>query len=193
MSTLTNGHFDHKPSSGTMRAAIWKGKPFHVSIDTVPKPQLLSSEDAIIRLTSSAICGSDLHTYRGILGSTNPPWTLGHEAVGIVESVGEAVQNVKPGDRVIVPCTPDDGVLDIDALIAPLEVYGSGIEFGSNDGMQGTPSFFSSCIKAKLTKCSRILQSKAGRCYSHQNPQFPIPGTRLPYDRRHMEHRLDLP
>ena len=121
-----------------MRAAIWKGKPFHVSIDTVPKPQLLSSEDAIIRLTSSAICGSDLHTYRGILGSTHPPWTLGHEAVGIVESVGEAVQNVKPGDRVIVPCTPDHGVLDIDALIAPLEVYGSGIEFGSNDGMQGT-------------------------------------------------------
>lgn len=137
MSVFTNGHADNAASSGTMRAVIWKGKPFHVSIDSVPKPQLLSSEDAIVRLTSSGICGSDLHIYRGVLGSTNPPWTLGHEGVGIVESVGEAVQNVKPGDRVIVPCTPDRGVLDIDQLIAPLEVYGSGAEFGSNDGMQG--------------------------------------------------------
>ena len=151
MSSFANGHSDHKPSSTTMRAAIWKGKPFHVSIDTVRKPQSLSSEDAIVRLTSSAICGSDLHIYRGILGSTNPPWTLGHE-VGIVESVGEAVQNVKPGDRVIVPCTPDHGVLDIDALIAPLEVYGSGIEFGSNDGMQGTRSSVSSCSQTKTHK-----------------------------------------
>lgn len=146
MSLSTNGQFDKKPPSGTMRAAIWKGKPFHVSIDTVPKPQLLSSEDAIIRLTSSAICGSDLHIYRGVLGSTNPPWTLGHEGVGIVESVGEAVQNVKPGDRVIVPCIPGEGVLDIESLVIPLEVYGTGAEFGSNDGMQGTQSLVYSCI-----------------------------------------------
>ena len=135
---LTNGQSGDKASSDTMRAVIWKGKPFHVSVDNVPKPQLLSSEDAIVRLTSSAICGSDLHIYRGVLGSTNPPWVLGHESVGIVESVGEAVQNVKPGDRVIVPCTPDHGVLDIDQLVPPLEVFGSGAEFGSNDGMQGT-------------------------------------------------------
>lgn len=138
MSSFTNGHSNENSSSGTMRAVIWKGKPFHISIDNVPRPQLLSSEDAIIRLTSSAICGSDLHVYRGLLGSANPPWVMGHEAVGIVESVGEAVQNVKPGDRVVVPCTPDRGVLDLDSLVPPLEVYGTGAEFGSNDGMQGT-------------------------------------------------------
>jgi NADPH:quinone reductase-like Zn-dependent oxidoreductase len=161
MSSLTNGHSDHKPSSGTMRAAIWKGKPFHVSIDTVPKPQLLSSEDAIIRLTSSAICGSDLHIYRGILGSTNPPWTLGHEGVGIVESVGEAVQNVKPGDRVIVPGIPDHGILDIDLLAIPLEVYGNGIDFGSNDGMQGTFSLVSSCIQSET---HNLQASTSERC-----------------------------
>jgi threonine dehydrogenase-like Zn-dependent dehydrogenase len=101
----------------TMKATIWNGKPLHVTVKSVPKPTLQSSEDAIIRLTSSVICGSDLHVYRGLVGSTNPPWTLGHEGVGIVESVGEVVQNVKCGDRVIIPCTPDDGVLNIDKLV----------------------------------------------------------------------------
>jgi threonine dehydrogenase-like Zn-dependent dehydrogenase len=124
-------------SPETMKATVWNGKPLHVTVESVPKPKLLSSEDAIVRLTSSAICGSDLHIYRGVLGSTNPPWVLGHEGVGIVESVGEAVQNVKRGDRVIVPCTPDDGVLNIDRLVPSLESYGNGEEFGSNDGMQG--------------------------------------------------------
>jgi threonine dehydrogenase-like Zn-dependent dehydrogenase len=128
-------------SSETMKATIWNGRPLHVTVKSVPKPKLQSSEDAIIRLTSSAICGSDLHVYRGLVGSTNPPWTLGHEGVGIVESVGEAVQNVKRGDRVIIPCTPDDGVLNIDKLVPSLESYGIGEEFGSNDGMQGMFSF----------------------------------------------------
>jgi threonine dehydrogenase-like Zn-dependent dehydrogenase len=102
-------------------------------VKSVPKPTLQSSEDAIIRLTSSAICGSDLHVYRGLVGSTNPPWTLGHEGAGIVEAVGSAVQNVKCGDRVIIPCTPDDGVLAIDKLVPSLERYGLGAELGSND------------------------------------------------------------
>lgn len=140
MPSLTNGQSENKASSDTMRAAVWKGKPYHVSIDNVPKPQLLSSEDAIVRLTSSAICGTDLHIYRGITGSTNPPWVLGHEGVGIVESVGEAVQNVKPGDRVIVPAGPDDGILDIDQLIPSLESFGLGADFGTNEGLQGTLS-----------------------------------------------------
>ncbi|KAJ4987874.1 alcohol dehydrogenase-like domain-containing protein [Stagonosporopsis vannaccii] len=136
MSSLTNGLPGDKRPSNTMRAAVWKGKPYQVSIDNVPRPRLLSAEDAIVRLTSSAICGTDLHIYRGISGSTNPPWVLGHEGVGIVESVGEAVQNVKPGDRVIVPAAPDDGVLNIDQLIPPLESVGLGADFGNSDGMQ---------------------------------------------------------
>lgn len=137
MSNFTNNQTVTKASADTMRAVVWKGKSFHVSVDNVPKPELLSSEDVIVRLTSSAICGTDLHIYRGISGSTNPPWVLGHEGVGIVESVGEAVQNVKPGDRVIVPVNPDDGVLNIDQLLPPLEAAGLGIDFGTNDGMQG--------------------------------------------------------
>ncbi|KAH6611923.1 alcohol dehydrogenase GroES-like domain-containing protein [Boeremia exigua] len=136
MPSLLNGQSDNNVSAPTMRAVVWKGKTGHVSVDNVPRPKLLSSEDAIVRLTSAGICGTDLHIYRGIVGSTNPPWVLGHEGVGIVESVGEAVQNVKPGDRVIVPASPDDGVLNIDQLIPALESVGLGADFGSSDGLQ---------------------------------------------------------
>lgn len=125
-----------------MRAAVWNGVPRQVTIKTVPIPRLQTSEDVIVRLTSAAICGTDLHLYRGISGSANPPWVLGHEGVGIVQEVGEAVQNVKPGDRVIVPCIPDDGVLTLENL-PNLTTYGFGPDFGlGNAGMQGMIIYF---------------------------------------------------
>ncbi|KAH7382641.1 alcohol dehydrogenase [Phaeosphaeria sp. MPI-PUGE-AT-0046c] len=133
--TTKNRPSSYKPQK--MRATIWKGQPFQVSVESIPKSRLLTSEDAVVRLTSAAICGSDLHTYRGLLGSANPPWGLGHEGVGIVEEVGEAVQLVKPGDRVIVSSTPDDGKFDVN-LVPELDIYGFGPEFGAgnSDGMQ---------------------------------------------------------
>lgn len=120
-----------------MRAAVWDGVPHQITIKSVPKPHLVSPKDAIVRLTSAAICGSDLHTYRGLVGSTNPPWVVGHEGVGIVQEVGDAVQNLKPGDRVIVADMPDDGVLNLEGL-PKLQLYGFGQDFGwGNDGVQG--------------------------------------------------------
>ncbi len=84
-----------------MRAAV-----FHhakkVSCDTVPDPQLKSPRDAILRVTSTAICGSDLHIYNGYFPQPKP-MILGHEFMGIVEEVGADVQNLKRGDRVVVP------------------------------------------------------------------------------------------
>jgi hypothetical protein len=138
MPTLTNGRPRPLPNNGTMRATVWNGIPFQVTVKSVPKSRLLTSEDAVVRLTSSAICGSDLHIYHGILGSSNPGWVLGHEGVGIVQEVGEAVQNVKPGDRVIVSGVPDDGVLKLQD-IPVVEAYGLGTELGIGDseGLQG--------------------------------------------------------
>lgn len=177
-----------------MRATVWKGKPFHVSIENVLKPKLLSSEDAIVRLTSAAICGTDLHIYRGISGSTNPPWVLGHEGVGIVETVGEAVQNVKPGDRVIVPATPDDGVLNIDELLPPLESFGLGADFGTNEGMQGTSGpTVESKVSSLLTTSSRIFSDRTSRHQPHPNPTLPIKRAGLSYDQRYLGYSLDLP
>ena len=73
-----------------------------VRVDNVDDPELRDSRDAIIRVTSTAICGSDLHIYNGSIPQPRP-MTLGHEFMGIVEEVGRGVGNLKRGDRVVVP------------------------------------------------------------------------------------------
>ncbi|MDO4916008.1 MAG: zinc-dependent alcohol dehydrogenase [Rothia sp. (in: high G+C Gram-positive bacteria)] len=85
-----------------MRALTWQA-PGKVEVIDVPKPTLQESTDALIRVTSTAICGSDLHLY-GVLGPfMGKNDVLGHEFMGIVEEVGSDVTNLKPGDRVVVP------------------------------------------------------------------------------------------
>ncbi|THJ65179.1 glutathione-dependent formaldehyde dehydrogenase [Arthrobacter echini] len=85
-----------------MKAVTWQGKR-NVSVDNVPDPTIQEPTDAIIRVTSTAICGSDLHLYE-ILGPYMAKGDiLGHEPMGIVEEVGSAVTNLKVGDRVVIP------------------------------------------------------------------------------------------
>jgi threonine dehydrogenase-like Zn-dependent dehydrogenase len=85
-----------------MKALTWQGIE-DVRIETVPDPTIEQPTDAIIRVTSSAICGSDLHLYRVLGMFIDAGDILGHEPMGIVEEVGSAVPNLKPGDRVVVP------------------------------------------------------------------------------------------
>ena len=73
-----------------------------VRVDNVDDPELQDSRDVILRVTSTAICGSDLHIYNGSIPQLRP-MTLGHEFMGIVEEVGKGVTNLKRGDRVVVP------------------------------------------------------------------------------------------
>ncbi|WP_026361342.1 zinc-dependent alcohol dehydrogenase [Amycolatopsis nigrescens] len=85
-----------------MKAVTWQGKR-DVRVDTVDDPVLQEPTDAIVRVTSSGICGSDLHLYE-VLGSfIDPGDVLGHEPMGVVEEVGAEVGRLKPGDRVVVP------------------------------------------------------------------------------------------
>jgi len=84
-----------------MKALVFH-KPKDVSVDTVTDPVIQEPTDAIIRVTSTAICGSDLHIYNGMIPQPHD-MVLGHEFMGIVEAVGTAVNKIKPGDRVIVP------------------------------------------------------------------------------------------
>ena len=84
-----------------MKAARIHG-PFNVGYDTVDDPVIVNSRDAILKVTATAICGSDLHIYSGGLPQPRP-MTLGHEFMGIVEEVGADVKNLKRGDRVVVP------------------------------------------------------------------------------------------
>ncbi len=85
-----------------MRAVVWSGKE-KVSVETVPDPKLINPRDAIVKVTSTAICGSDLHLFDGYIPTMERGDILGHEFMGEVMEVGSAVKNLKPGDRVVVP------------------------------------------------------------------------------------------
>ncbi|MDQ3849615.1 MAG: glutathione-dependent formaldehyde dehydrogenase [Actinomycetota bacterium] len=85
-----------------MKAVTWHGKR-DVRVDTVPDPQILEPTDAIVRITSTAICGSDLHLYEILGPFMNEGDILGHEPMGYVEEVGAAITNIAPGDRVVMP------------------------------------------------------------------------------------------
>src|SRR3954468_8358207 len=84
-----------------MKANCWMGKK-KVSVEDVPDPKILNSHDAIVRITSTAICGSDLHLYNGFVPSMESGDVLGHEFMGKVVEVGNAVERLKIGDRVVV-------------------------------------------------------------------------------------------
>jgi threonine dehydrogenase-like Zn-dependent dehydrogenase len=85
-----------------MKAAVWHGRR-DVRVDNVPDPGIQEPTDAVIRVTSTAICGSDLHLYEVLTPFMEEGDILGHEPMGIVEEVGSEVNHVKPGDRVVIP------------------------------------------------------------------------------------------
>lgn len=85
-----------------MRALTWQSK-HTVSVEDVPDPRIQEPTDAIIRITSTAICGSDLHLYDALSPFMDKGDVMGHEPMGIVEEVGSGITNLKQGDRVVVP------------------------------------------------------------------------------------------
>lgn len=85
-----------------MRALTYHGA-HNVKVDTVPDPVIEENDDLILRVTATAICGSDLHLYRGKIPKTEQGDIFGHEFMGIVEETGSAVTAVQPGDRVVIP------------------------------------------------------------------------------------------
>jgi threonine dehydrogenase-like Zn-dependent dehydrogenase len=87
-----------------MKALCWHGKN-DVRVDKVPDPFIINDTDAIIRVTATAICGSDVHLYNGIVPTLESGDILGHEFMGEVVEVGSAIKNLKVGDKVVVPFT----------------------------------------------------------------------------------------
>ncbi len=85
-----------------MKAVVWHGKR-DVRVDTVPDPVIQEPNDILIKVTSSGICGSDLHLYEVLAPFMTEGDILGHEPMGVVEEVGSAISNVRPGDRVVIP------------------------------------------------------------------------------------------
>jgi threonine dehydrogenase-like Zn-dependent dehydrogenase len=85
-----------------LKAVVWHGKE-DVRVDNVPDPIIQEPTDAVIRVTSTAVCGSDLHLYSKLSPLMREGDIIGHEPMGIVEEVGSGVEHIKPGDRVVVP------------------------------------------------------------------------------------------
>ncbi|MGA5065194.1 alcohol dehydrogenase catalytic domain-containing protein [Streptomyces exfoliatus] len=87
-----------------MKAVVWHGIG-DIRLHDVPEPKIQDRYDAIVRITTSAICGPDIHFVRGTMPGLREGRILGHEAVGVVEEGGSGVRNLQEGDRVVVPST----------------------------------------------------------------------------------------
>jgi threonine dehydrogenase-like Zn-dependent dehydrogenase len=132
-----------------MKAVVWHGIG-DIRLENVPEPKIKNDTDAIVRLTSSAICGTDLHIVRGTLPGMQEGTILGHEGVGIVEEVGSAVRNFKAGNRVVIGSTIGCGscaycregwyaqcdVANPNGPLAGTAFYGGPKQSGPFDGMQ---------------------------------------------------------
>jgi len=123
-----------------MRAVVYHG-PHDIRLETVSRPALKEPGDAIVRVTAASICGSDLHVLHGLMPQMNEGAIIGHEFVGIVDSVGSAVIGFTPGDRVVGPAAVWCG--ECRACRAGLfgacengAIFGNGPLFGGLDGAQ---------------------------------------------------------
>lgn len=99
---ITDARAFRRAKKDTQMKAVVFHKPKDIRVETVPDPTIRQPRDAIIRVTSTAICGSDLHIYNGAIPQPGA-LVLGHEFMGIVEEVGSEITNLKRGDRVVVP------------------------------------------------------------------------------------------
>ena len=111
---VATSHDNRTPVTGdqsSMRALAYRG-PGAKAWEVRPRPAIALPTDAIVRITTTTICGTDLHIMKGDVPTVEPGRVLGHEGVGVVEQVGEAVRNFAPGDRVLVSCITSCGRCD---------------------------------------------------------------------------------
>ncbi|KAK5721213.1 hypothetical protein LTR17_014774 [Elasticomyces elasticus] len=115
-----------KSEGKTMKAVLYQGNPYEMVVADVPRPIIRAPTDAIIRVTTAAICGSDLHNYHGLFSTNDTPYTMGHEAVGLVHEIGSQVTKYKVGDRVVIPDFFAEHGVEI--------IYGEGDGVGTDAG-----------------------------------------------------------
>ncbi|KAK5673705.1 hypothetical protein LTR17_027891, partial [Elasticomyces elasticus] len=112
-----------------MRAVTYHGVPSSVNVTNVPRPTVMESTDVIVKMTLSVICGTDLHIYHGLEGG-NPPWVMGHEGLGTVSDVGDAMNTLKVGDYNVIPDSIASGHLETGSTMSSAEGFGFGGDLG---------------------------------------------------------------
>ncbi|KAK5674520.1 hypothetical protein LTS10_012716 [Elasticomyces elasticus] len=136
----------------TMRGVVWQGNAYNVAVVDLPMPTIINQTDAIVRMSTAAICGSDLHIDRGTNSGPPVPWTLGHEGVGYVSQVGAGVGSLSVGDPVIVPFNLAEGHIHTGLTTMMYGGYGNGGDLGgtqaeylrvpfADEGLIPVPSF----------------------------------------------------
>ena len=108
---VADGPTSDVSANGVMKALVYRG-PGQRAWETTPRPTIRDRGDAIVRVTRSTICGTDLHILKGDVPSVTPGRILGHEGVGVIESIGSSVVSVHPGDLVLISCITSCGVCD---------------------------------------------------------------------------------
>lgn len=121
--------------------AVTSQGPQLISVEDVAKPSLEASTDAIVRVTTTALCGTDMHIYHGKIPNVPAGWIVGHEFCGVVEDVGDAITEFKPGDRVVsamyVACGRCPACVAGDhRRCAKFQMFGMGVAFGNLPGGQ---------------------------------------------------------
>ncbi|KAL2833903.1 hypothetical protein BDW59DRAFT_179519 [Aspergillus cavernicola] len=120
--------------ASTMRAVAQFGQAFNVSVIDRPIPNIISETDVVVRMNASAICGSDLHSYRVSSGFEEAPYLYGHEGIGHVVKVGDSVQFLTVGDYVVIPNNFDDGHFTLEP-----DSFNPGLSPGGPEGEDGRP------------------------------------------------------
>jgi threonine dehydrogenase-like Zn-dependent dehydrogenase len=151
-----------------MKAVVWHGIG-DIRLDDVPEPTLRDPHDAIVRITRSAICGTDLHMVRGTMSGMREGTVLGHEAVGVVTEVGDAVRGFSPGDRVLVNSTISCGACRYCRM-----GHTAQCDVANPNGPQAGTSFFGG---PEMTGPVDGLQAEYARIPWAQNTLHPLPDT----------------
>ena len=119
-----------------MKAITLHG-PGDVRVESVPDPRIVDPTDAVLRITTSAVCGSDLHQYHGRVVGLEPGIVMGHEFMGVVEEIGSAVRQIKKGDRVLAPFSISCGFCEWCRMRLPTQCATTGrAVFGGRFGKQ---------------------------------------------------------
>ena len=145
-----------------MKAVVFHGVG-DIRVDDVAEPKIQDPNDAIVRLTASAICGTDLHMIRGTMPGMRPGTILGHEGVGVVEELGDNVRNLNKGDRVVIPSTVACGYCSYcrDGYYAQCETVNPSGKMGAT-GFFGGPMASMGGLHGLQAECARVPWANVG-------------------------------